>query len=233
MNRSERLAVLIDAENISHAQADRIFELVAALGTPTVRRIYGDFEGSAKSWTGAAARHALEPQHCFSPAKGKNGADIRLTVDAMDLLHDSTVQGFCIVSSDGDFAALVRRIRREGHQAVGIGRSVTTAGYRDACTKFLVLDQPAPTAASSSAPALKPHPALPAIHRALGRCAPGPDGWYHLGTFGSAAKLEGLTPKEYGASRFKELLTVTGHFTFKEPQHFRKAPLLRAVAGGQ
>jgi hypothetical protein len=80
--------------------------------------------------------------------------------------------------------------------------------------------------------ATKPHAALPAIRKALVRCAPAKDGWYHLGEFGNAAKLEAITPKSHGASGVKALLKATKQFTFNEPHHFRPVEL-RAVSGGQ
>lgn len=230
MNQIPRLAVLIDAENVSHRLADDIFQLIAPLGTASVRHVYGDFEGPAHSWAGAAARHALETRHCFAPATGKNGADIALTVGAMDLLRDGTVDSFCIVSSDGDFAALVQRIRREGRLAIGIGGRKTTASYREACTRFIVLDPPPVVSIPKAAAA--PHSALPAIRRALADCATTDDGWYYLSAFGILAKRAGIVPKAYGAAGLGTLLKATGQFTFDEHQRFRPVEL-RAVAGGQ
>jgi hypothetical protein len=234
MNSSIRLAVLIDAENISHALADRVFDLVATLGTASVRRIYGDFAGPAQSWAGAAARHALDARHCFAPAKGKNGADIALAVGAMDLLRDDVVDGLCIVSSDADFAALVQRIRGEGRLAFGIGRSATTSGYQKACTQFLVLDPP-PAAVAPRAPAAfvasTPNAALPLIRSALAGCKVDPDGSYCMCEFGTVGRRVGIDPKLYGADTMGRLLTATEQFTVAG-QRFRPI-VLRAVGAGQ
>lgn len=224
--RQFRLAVLIDAENISHRLAARVFDLVAPLGAAPIRRIYGDFAGSAASWAEAAARHALEPRHCFTPARGKNGADIALTIDAVELLRDGRVDGFCIVSSDGDFAELARHIRRDGRVAFGLGCANSTQGYRDSCTKFYCLESaPKVTAVAHNA-------ALPKIRKALEACQER-EGWYNLCEFGKKAKAEKLVPKNYGSTTLGKLLRETGQFTFKDDgQHFRRVPQLRAVAGG-
>jgi hypothetical protein len=222
-----RLAVLIDAENISHRLAAQVFDLVAPLGEAPIRRIYGDFKGSADSWTEAAARHALEARHCFAPARGKNGADIALTVDAMDLLRDGAMDGICIVSSDGDFAALARRIRNEERSAFGLGCSTTPHGFRASCTQFFCLN-PVPAVA-----AMDPRAALEEkIRKVLAGC-PMRAGWYHLGEFGTCAKAEKLVPTDHGAASLSKLLKATGKFTFRDAQNFRPATQLQLVAGGQ
>ena len=60
-------------------------------------------------------------------ASGKNGTDIALVVEAMDLIHGGEVQTICIVSSDSDFTALAMRIARAGLDPVGIGKRQTPA----------------------------------------------------------------------------------------------------------
>jgi hypothetical protein len=223
-NQRPRLAVLIDAENIAHHRAARVFDLIAPRGEAPIRRIYGDLAGSAKSWEEAVPPHALEVRHCVAPATGKNGADIALTIEAMDLLRDGGMDGFCIVSSDGDFAELARRIRRDGLKVYGLGCAKTAQGYRESCTEFFCLD-PAPAVAAAT-----PHAALPKIRKALAAC-PERDGWYHLGEFGQFAIVEKLVPVVYGAASLSKLLKATGQYTFRGANHF-KPTTLRAVAGG-
>lgn len=220
-----RLAVLIDAENVSYKLADKVFELVAPLGAIRVRRMYGDFEGQAKSWKPAAARHALDARTCFEPTRGKNGSDMRLTIDAVDLLRDGETEGFCIVSSDGDFAELACRLRGDGRLAYGLGCKLTAQRYRDTCTQFFCLD-PAPSVAAASQ--RTPHAALPLIQEALAKCQ-SRDGWYHLGGFGIEAIRVGLVSKQHGAPTLGKLMRATGHFTFKDNHWFQRRPI-RAVA---
>lgn len=105
-----RLAVLIDADNVAASFADAVIAKTKTLGTPTVRRAYGNAPGLANwaealSGWGALAAPTLP---------GKNAADIALVIDAMDLLHAGTVDGFCLVSSDRDIARLVIRLREAG-----------------------------------------------------------------------------------------------------------------------
>jgi NYN domain/OST-HTH/LOTUS domain len=223
-----RLAVLIDAENVSHNFAPTIFREIARFGVPRVQRIYGSFTGSAGGWEEATARFALEARPCIAPAARKNGADIMLTIDAMDLLHGGGIDGFCIVSSDGDFADLAGRIRREGRLAYGFGNGGKR--FRLACSDYVVLALPGK--ATRKAATAQPHAALPAIRAALEKTKP-QAGWYCLAAFGSLARQAGVDPKSYGVAKLSSLLRATGQYELesgKQPNRFRPI-ILRAVSG--
>lgn len=113
--RSPRLAVLIDANNASAKIADGLFEEIAKTGEANVRRIYGDFSSTrSKAWAAILSKYAINPHQQFAYTKGKNASDITLVIDAMDLLHSGRLDGFCLVSSDSDFARLAAHIREEG-----------------------------------------------------------------------------------------------------------------------
>ena len=72
----------------------------------------------------------------FDVAKGKSATDMRMTIDAMDLLYRGHVDGFGIMSSDSDFLPLAQRIREEGLPVYGFGTTKTPLGFRQACTRF-------------------------------------------------------------------------------------------------
>jgi hypothetical protein len=74
-----RLAVLIDADNASAAVIGDILSEVAALGTASVKRIYGDFTTtSLNSWRAVLAEHAVQPIQQFRNTVGKNASDSAL-----------------------------------------------------------------------------------------------------------------------------------------------------------
>ena len=225
-----RLAVLIDAENVSHHLARPLFDEVARFGVPQVRRLYGDFKGPASGWDKAVARFALDPRHCFAPARGKNGTDITLAIDAMDLLHGGGIDGFCIASSDGDFAALAGRIRRQGVRVYGFGNGAER--FRIACSEYVVLVQPEKKTEPKVVVA-EPHAALPGIRSVLEKMQ-SRDGWYCLAAFGSEARRAGVDPKRFGAAKLSSLLRATGQYEIEDgkPPHRFRLVTLRAVAGG-
>ena len=102
MNQEKRIALLIDAENVTRAYRHTIFNELARHGTTTIRRIYGDFVGSKNiNWTNEDfLKYSLSPMQQPSYTSGKNGSDIALVIDAMDILYSGNVEGFCIVSSE-------------------------------------------------------------------------------------------------------------------------------------
>lgn len=139
----QALAVLIDAENISSTLFEPLHTLVTALGNPIVWQLHGDFfSWPHPGWQEVAQREGIELRHQFH--SGKNSADIAMTIAAMDLLVMRRVQAFCIVSSDSDFAPLVRRLRAENLPVFGFGEDKATASFRRACTEFHVLRPPLP-----------------------------------------------------------------------------------------
>ncbi len=136
-----RLAVLIDGDNISYRLADKLFAEVAKFGEAKVRRLYGDFcSPSAQGWKDAVHRHAIVSQQQFANAGSKNGTDISLVIDAMDLLYRGGVDGFCIVSSDSDYTPLATRIREHGLAVWGFGSSNAALSFRKACRLFVEID---------------------------------------------------------------------------------------------
>ena len=140
-NDEPRLAVLIDADNTAPRWAEAIFEEIATLGEASVRRIYGDFSGPhLRSWEKKLAGLALIPHQQFAYTKGKNSSDIALVIDAMDLMHTGRFDGFVLVSSDSDFARLASRLREQGLQVFGIGKTNTPEAFRKACKRFIFVE---------------------------------------------------------------------------------------------
>ncbi len=138
---SRNIALLIDADNASPATIDAALTILGDLGTVNVRRIYGNWsKPGLKGWSKLMHRYALEPQQQFDLTKGKNATDMKMTIDAMDLLYGGRVEGFGIMSSDSDFMPLAMRIRQNGTPVYGFGTSRTPEAFREACTRFIDLD---------------------------------------------------------------------------------------------
>lgn len=138
---SRRLAILIDADNISSRHLDNIVREATTLGTLTVRRIYGDWTTpNLAGWKSVVADHAIRPVQQFANTKGKNSSDGAMIIDAMDLLHSGKVDGFCLVSSDSDFTALATRIRNEGLAVYGFGEERTPRSLIAACDRFTFVE---------------------------------------------------------------------------------------------
>lgn len=136
-----RLAVLIDADNISHTHVQAMLEEIAKYGIPTFKRIYGDWTSSrATGWKNVLLEHAITPIQQYSYTKGKNASDSALIIDAMDILYTNRVDGFCIISSDSDFTRLATRLREAGMKVFGMGEKKTPTAFISACDKFIYIE---------------------------------------------------------------------------------------------
>ena len=119
---SARVAVLIDADNISPRTVAAVLAETAKHGTLGIKRAYGNWASPAlASWRAELAKHAITPVQQFAWVSGKNATDTALIIDAMDLLYSNHVDVFCIVSSDSDFTRLAMRLRESGRRVYGIG----------------------------------------------------------------------------------------------------------------
>lgn len=142
MAQRKSFALLIDSDNISAKYIPGIMnELVNRHGQVTYRRVYGDWTSPQMAkWKDVLADYSLEPMQQFANIKGKNATDSFLIIDAMDILYQGNVQGFCIVSSDSDFTRLASRLRDAGMTVVGMGEQKTPRSFRNACTVFTTLE---------------------------------------------------------------------------------------------
>lgn len=138
IRHTRNVALLIDADNASAGSLDPVLTVLAELGTVNIRRAYGNWQKAGLSgWAKIIHRHAIEPQQQFDVAKGKSATDMKMTIDAMDLLYRGHVHGFGIMSSDSDFMPLAVRIKQDGLPVYGFGTAKTPEAFREACTRFI------------------------------------------------------------------------------------------------
>ncbi len=230
-NNNQKLAVLIDADN---AQASVIQELLAEVsryGTATIKRAYGDWTTTnLKGWKEVLHKMAIQPIQQFSYTTGKNSTDASLIIDAMDVLHTGSVDGFCLVSSDSDFTRLATRIREAGLLVYGFGERKTPEPFVAACDKFIYTEilrakpdeakaQAAPTEANVKlAVKVAELPELaPMILTALDAAARD-DGWAPLGPLGSQMNKNNpsFDPRNYGFSQLSKLMRKQDYLEIKE-----------------
>ena len=230
---TQRLAVLIDADNAQPSVIEALLAEIALLGEATVKRIYGDFTApTSVQWKKTLHQFAIKPVQQFAYTKGKNATDSTLIIDAMDLLYTRRFDGFCLVSSDSDFTGLALRIREEGLTVYGFGEEKTPEAFRNACHKFVFTEvlRPSPTQAvdstisqtkktsrkdnvaatqGSAAQVSKATKEIPTefFRQALEQ-ASDDSGWAHLGTFGSyLTKLRSdFDSRNYGYKKLSDLV---------------------------
>jgi uncharacterized LabA/DUF88 family protein len=139
--KDPRLAVLIDADNVPYSNVKEMLAEIAKYGTPTFKRIYGDWtKQTVSGWKTVLLENAITPIQQYSYTSGKNATDSAMIIDAMDILYSGRVEGFCIVSSDSDFTRLATRLREAGMKVIGIGEKKTPKPFISACDKFIYLE---------------------------------------------------------------------------------------------
>ena len=136
-----KLAVLIDGDNIPSAYVKEMMEEIAKYGSPTIKRIYGDWTNPKLSkWKNVLLENAITPIQQYGYTTGKNATDSAMIIDAMDILYSEKVNGFCLVSSDSDFTRLATRLREAGMNVIGIGEKKTPDPFIVACDRFIYIE---------------------------------------------------------------------------------------------
>ena len=221
----KNLAVLIDADNASPSIIDGLLAEIAKYGAASVKRIYGDWTGTALGgWKKHLLTHAIQPVQQFAYTRGKNSTDSAMIIDAMDLLYTNRFDGFCIVSSDSDFTRLASRIREAGLTVFGFGERKTPESFVAACDRFTYSDilragpdsaepEPVPTA-----PEVKDDQALIALLRDAVEAVDDEDGWANLGVVGQRISNQhpSFDARNYGFQKLGELVRATGAFEVDE-----------------
>jgi uncharacterized protein (TIGR00288 family) len=226
MEKDKNLAVLIDGDNIPSKYIKEMMEEIAKYGSPTIKRIYGDWtKPQLSKWKKVLLDNAITPMQQFGYTTGKNATDSAMIIDAMDVLYSDKVDGFCIASSDSDFTRLAMRIRETGLTVIGIGEKKTPDPFIAACDKFIYLeilhatDQEDSTSAKSTK---KKKPATvdtitPRVIRLITQTVndlADDDGWAFLGDVGSLIqkKAPNFDSRNYGFEKLTPLIKSTGQF---------------------
>ena len=141
MDNELRIAILIDADNVSDKYIKIIVDEVANIGIATYKRIYGDWTSARlSSWKKVLLEDSIIPIQQYSYTTGKNATDSAMIIDAMDILYTGQVDGFVLVSSDSDFTRLAIRLREAGMKVYGMGERKTPKPFIVACDKFVYIE---------------------------------------------------------------------------------------------
>ncbi|MGB7441914.1 MAG: NYN domain-containing protein [Coleofasciculaceae cyanobacterium] len=247
LQKSNRLAVLIDADNARVKLIEPLFKEIAKLGRANVKRIYGDWTTpQLNSWKDKLNKFAIQPIQQFRYTTGKNSTDSALIIDAMDLLYTQNFEGFCIISSDSDFTKLASRIRESGLFVYGFGEKKTPQPFVAACDKFIyteILEEPEVekenklsattteknTNSTTSKP-LKLNRKIITLLKDASEVTAGEGGWSNLSLVG--AQLNKLSPsfdpRNFGYKKLGDLFRKVDIFEVKEIPH-KKNPLAKEL----
>jgi len=213
---NRRIAMLIDGENAQSSLIDKMVAETGKYGLVTVRRIYGDWTTpQMKSWKEVLNDHAIQPIQQFRYTIGKSSTDSALIIDAMDILYEGTVHGFCLVSSDSDYTRLATRIREKGLFVMGVGRKNTPPAFVKACEVFVYTENLTPEKRivkvipqqKEAVSGNVTNDPLPLLKNAFDM-AEQEDGWAFLGTLGGRLRQldPGFDSRTYGYNQLSQLV---------------------------
>lgn len=231
--KDEKLAVLIDADNVPYKYVKEMLDEIAKYGNPTIKRIYADWtKPTATGWKGVLLENAITPIQQYSYTTGKNSSDSALIIDAMDLLYSKRVNGFCIVSSDSDFTRLATRLREAGLFVIGIGERKTPRPFITACDKFIYIEilkkeqereitekhtNHSKSIAKPSSVGKDDKELVKLIKDSIDEISDD-SGWAFLGTLGNflIKKKTDFDPRNYGFPKLYPLIKSIGEFEIQE-----------------
>jgi uncharacterized LabA/DUF88 family protein/Fe-S-cluster formation regulator IscX/YfhJ len=228
LQKDIRLAVLIDADNVPYSNVKGVMEEIAKYGTPTFKRIYGDWtKPTVSGWKNVLLENAITPIQQYSYTSGKNSSDSALIIDAMDILYSGKVDGFCIVSSDSDFTRLATRLREAGMKVFGIGQKKTPNPFIVACDKFIymeiipVFEAEENTTVKTKATTPKPKTAVDKVNKETLKLIShtindlaDENGWAFLGEVGNLIlkKQPNFDPRNFGFQKLTPLIKSLPQF---------------------
>lgn len=141
---SKKIALFIDADNISPKFGKHIIETLESRGEIFIRRIYGNWKKiSLHGWNDCILNFSLRAVQQPDYVAGKNATDMSLAIDAMDVLYGGKAEIFVLVSNDSDFTPLAIRLREGGTKIIGMGNAQAANSFRLSCDEFIDLDAPA------------------------------------------------------------------------------------------
>jgi hypothetical protein len=217
MDDSQRIALLIDGDNISPKHLPAIMIELQKRGTCSVKRIYGDWTTvNMNGWKPYLQQFCIRPMQQFR--YGENATDGAIIMDAMEILLSSNrIDTFCIVSSDSDYYNLCHRIRESGRTVIGIGERKTKQILQLACDEFIFLDnleikEEAPSENISNG-ITNPEKLL---IRAYSECSSERD-WISFARLGGIAKniYPSFDPRSYNHPSFRSLVESLEIFEVK------------------
>lgn len=215
MKDNKKVAVFIDAENISAKFADKLLAEAANYGDVIIRRVYADWSSvNVQAWKEVVSRHSLLAEQQFNAVKGKNSGDISLIINAMIVLFERDIDVFCLASSDSDFTRLVQVLREREKTVIGLGLKQTAQAFVNAFSEFIYLDseqhkdKPVEEKKTEKAPAIELEAdRLNALREVVDKLIE-EDGWALFARIATEMKnkFSDFVPRNYNCKSLKEFM---------------------------
>ncbi|MBX7168086.1 MAG: NYN domain-containing protein [Pirellulales bacterium] len=210
-----RLALLVDGENVAGRHAAELRRRTDELGSVRVCRVIGNWQGNRGLQWKAAARRWPAIEFVQRTGRAKNAADVALAIQAVDLLRDGGLDGFCLASADADFVPLAQRIHRAGLLLYGFAAGNCSRALQTQCDACFSLGECVPAAAEGSLVEL--------IEQAI-LARSGDDGWANLPSVGNYLRscTENDAVTHWGFSSLSQCLRKLGQFELQDVGTLRR-----------
>lgn len=223
MPERNRIALLIDCDNVSHTSIEGVIEELSKLGMVNVRHAHGDWKSpSLSGWVERLHPHAIRPMQQFAFTKGKNATDSAMIIDAMDLLYSNSIDAFALMTSDSDFTPLVMRLLESGLPVYGFGERKTPQPFVDACSTFIYTENLAKekedkenskSLKKTGKAKLRQDTALVKLLRTAVEQTSGDDDWALMSKVGNyISNNSSFSPINYGYKKLGDLIRATELF---------------------
>ena len=229
MKKENKIALLIDCDNVSSKSIDGVINELAKYGVVNIRKAYGNWKSTQlKGWEEKLHPYAIIPVQQFAYTTGKNATDAAMIIDAMDILYSQQIDGFALMTSDSDFTPLVMRILANGLKVYGFGEKKTPSPFIDACSQFIFTEnlveieeteteRKSKTSAAGdtkqSRAQLRKDTKLVKLLRTAVEQSVEEDGWAHLGQVGQyISNNSSFSPVNYGYKKLSDIVRTCDLF---------------------
>ncbi len=229
MEKDNKIALLIDCDNVSAKAIDGVIDELAKYGVVNIRKAYGNWKSpQLQGWEEKLHPFAIIPVQQFAYTTGKNATDAAMIIDAMDLLYSQQIDAFALMTSDSDFTPLVMRILANGLKVFGFGEKKTPLPFIKACSQFIFTEKlvdnddvsgTGETECNSSGNKklsrneLRKDSGLVKLLRTAVEQTIEDDGWSHLGRVGQyISNNSSFSPVNYGYKKLSEIIRVSDLF---------------------
>ncbi len=225
MPQDNKIALLIDCDNVSHKSIEGVIDELSKYGKVNIRHAYGNWKSdSMKGWEEKLHPHAIKPIQQFAYTKGKNATDAAMIIDAMDILYTQNLDAFALMTSDSDFTPLVMRILSNGITVYGFGEKKTPLPFVKACSQFIYTENLEQVEGEDEKPTntvntkktrneLRQDAALVKLLRTAVEQSADENGWSHLGLVGQyISNKTSFSPVNYGYKKLGDLIRICDLF---------------------
>jgi uncharacterized protein (TIGR00288 family) len=141
MNNRKKIALLIDYDNFNQEKYFPIlFEELNEIGDVIIKyAFYSNFNDTTLK--NKFIKFGIEARSQIAYSSGKNAVDIRITIEAMELINLDYIDCICLATSDSDFTPLIKTLQRHDRYVVGAGDNKASDLFKDACNSFISVEK--------------------------------------------------------------------------------------------